>query len=280
MKNVSFSPTVFHPYRYFQILAFIAALLVCELTTIAQSYSASPGAKKPTSPAAPAPRNTPTAAAPARPTGRSMQTAPAAQSQIKSAGHVERVGGSVFSTGVDDVIVKILPYSRDRTKAFGVETNESGITSGIYLVSTSPERFIGSNRQGGRVVNLGKVPAGELIFEIRAGNTYQNGPASRNSDGLEHALIRSFPSGTIEIWFEDLPGPARGISDRDFNDVVIQLTGGVADHDGIGELLKVIKEQKGEARDAAISALQQINPKALAQAGVKPSLSPGTSIRK
>jgi hypothetical protein len=111
------------------------------------------------------------------------------------------------------------------------------------------------------------LPPGELVFAIKTPEqrVLQTGNASRNPDGFEHAMIRSFPSGTIEVWFEDL----NQTGDRDFNDAVVQLTGGIADNSAVADLLKVIKEQKGEVRDAAISALKVINPQALAQAGVK-----------
>src|SRR5882724_2800899 len=59
---------------------------------------------------------------------------------------------AVFATGVK-VQVEILPVS-------------PGIlfTNNIFLVSTSPPRFIGTNRDGGTVVDLGTFPEGTFFF--------------------------------------------------------------------------------------------------------------------
>jgi hypothetical protein len=187
----------------------------------------------------------------------------------------ERFGGPIFSTGADDVIVRIRgvediqPVSLVGDRTF----NPSPWTSGIYLVSPPPGRLIGSNRQGGREINLGKLPPGELIFAVTTtdGFTLRTGDSSRNPDALYHAITRTYRSGLIEVWFEDAPGLlhcAGGRSDRNFTDAVIELRGGVSDTGAVADLLKVIKEQQGEPRQAAIDALKKINPKAAALAGV------------
>lgn len=209
---------------------------------------------------------------PVNPNRAAVQTAPAAQPvYLQADPWTERVGGAVFSTGADDVIVRIRsvadsqPVSRigDRT------LNPSPWTSGIYLVSPPPVRLIGSNRQGGREVNLGKLSSGELIFAVGTtdGYTLRTGDATRNPDTLYHAITRTYLSGMIEIWFEDAPGPLHwpgGRSDRNFTDAAIQLRGGVSDTGAVADLLKVIREQKGEVRQAALDALTKIDPKAAA----------------
>src|SRR5215213_4806119 len=56
------------------------------------------------------------------------------------------LGGRVFSTGAA-VEVEILPA-------------EANFTSEIYLYSPGPQRFIGTNKEAGKVVNLGTFPRG------------------------------------------------------------------------------------------------------------------------
>lgn len=168
-----------------------------------------------------------------------------------------RLGGRVYSTGTEDVIVKVM-------------TPRAAFKNGLYLVSPGPPRFIAWNTDVGTIVNLGKLPAGEIIFGLKTprNNMFEAGAGSRNPDQLPHAAVKTWKSGLIHVGFEDLSGAKGAGSDRDFNDSVFQLSGGVSDNNAVGELLKVIKEQKGEVRDQAIAALKQINPKAAADAGV------------
>lgn len=170
----------------------------------------------------------------------------------------DNLGASVYSTGNEDVIVKILPCL-------------SGFNNDVYLLSPGPERAIASNRANGRVVNLGKLPAGEIVFGVRTPEKklFQVGDGTRNPDGLPHAFVKTFKSGVLQVRFEDLSGPKGRRSDRDFNDAVFQLSGGVADNSAVADLLKMIKEQKGETRAAAITALKKINPRAAANAGFR-----------
>jgi uncharacterized protein DUF4114 len=183
--------------------------------------------------------------------------APTTQSAVVTENPPWRIGGRVYSTGTEDVIVKILPY-------------EAAFKNGLYLMSPGPPRFIAFNSDVGTIVNLGKLPAGEIVFGMKTpqNNMFEAGTGSRNPDQLPHAAIKTYKSGVIKVAFEDLSGPKGSGSDRDFNDTVFQLSGGVSNNNAVGELLKVIKEQKGEVRDQAIAALKQINPKAAADAGV------------
>jgi hypothetical protein len=166
-------------------------------------------------------------------------------------------------------------WGETRTVVVGGKTlelpnpNITAFNDAIYILSPGPARFVASNRQHGRQVNLGKLPPGEIVFAISTPqrNVFRTGDGSSSPDGLPHAAIKTFRSGPIEVWFEDLAGPARTQSDRDFNDAVFKLSGGVSDNNGVADLLKTIKEQKGELRDAAIMALRQVNPKAAASAG-------------
>lgn len=183
---------------------------------------------------------------------------------------VDHLGGAVYSTGAENIILRIRSMS-DPCLPGDRRLLASPWTAGIFLVSPGPERYIGSNAQAGMEINLGILPPGEIVFEIRTtdGYKFQTGEAYRNPDRLLHAIVRSYQSGLIEVWFEDAPGPLHwDRSDRNFTDCSIQLRGGVSDNGAVADLLKVIKEQTGEPRQAAIQALKKINPKAAAMAGV------------
>lgn len=221
-------------------------------------------------------QNSAAALQPAIPNRTQAQTRPApTPGFVEVDTWTERLGGAVFSTGTDDIIVRIRSEKDlSPTSAIGERRlMPSPWTSGIYLVSPAPGRYLGSNREGGKELNLGKMPPGELIFAVTTtdGYTLRSGDAARNIDGLFHAITRTYRSGIVEVWFEDAPGPLRwkgGRSDRNFTDAVIQLRGGVSDTGAVADLLKVIKEQHGDARQAAIDALKKINPKAAAMAGL------------
>ncbi len=65
-------------------------------------------------------------------------------------------------------------------------------------------------------------------------------------------------------WFEDAPGLIHtGRSDRDFNDIVISVTGGI-DNGKVADLLQIIQTETGQAREQALATLKKINPKAAA----------------
>lgn len=147
-----------------------------------------------------------------------------------------QLGGKLYSTGTSDIILRVVqnvsvqqaPKANNRHALYGqaYRVNEAGFADGIFLLSPGPERFIASNRQLGRAVNLGTLPAGEIILDIKTpvNYTFQTGGAERNPDNLVHAIVKTFTTGAIEVWFEDLPGPG---SDFDYNDVVVQLSGGI-----------------------------------------------------
>jgi hypothetical protein len=187
------------------------------------------------------------------------------------------MGGRIFSTGTEDIKVKIISLTArtsPRNTIGGRLTDqpvESAFNNGIYLFSPAPEHFIGFSRQHGRVVNLGKLPAGELIFGIKTPQNYrfQTGAASKNPDHVPHAIVKSFVSGTMEVWFEDEAGVRLPASDRDFNDAVIELSGGITRDSSVTDLLSLIHEQKGEAREKAIAELKKLDPKTALQAGLR-----------
>lgn len=168
----------------------------------------------------------------------------------------DRLGGIVFSSGTEDIHVTILPNG-SHLPIYGVLWKEACTTiqgTGIYLVSPGPERFIGYNYPGGGSMNLGKLPAGEIIFAIKTldGFTFLNGGADRNPDNVVHAFTRTFPNGQVEVWFED-SAVNGGRRDNDMDDVAIRLSGGVRGSGPWADLQRAVDEagkQAAEKRDA------------------------------
>jgi hypothetical protein len=100
-------------------------------------------------------------------------------------------------------------------------------TNKIFILSTSPAEFIGTNREVGTLVTLGEFPAGaELILGIGTpeGYTYVTGAAARNPDGIVHAIVEEDGAGSLTIRFEDL---FKG-GDLSYSDAVIRVTGAAA----------------------------------------------------
>ncbi len=115
------------------------------------------------------------------------------------------LGGQLFATG-GSVEVQVLPAS-------------AGYTSELWLFEPEASRTrIATNRDVGRIVDLGTFPAGaELVFGIHVINTgydYRMGPGSRNPDGQIHARVDFLEPGHAIVGFEDLAGPAPGLPVR------------------------------------------------------------------
>lgn len=110
-----------------------------------------------------------------------------------------------------DVKVTILPF-------------EAIYTDEIRLFYRGQSRLIGTNRDVGRVVDLGRFNAGEeLVFGIyvrETGNTFRMGPGYRNPDRYAHARVDCLSNG-VKVSFED---NFLGQGDRDFDDAVIRIT--------------------------------------------------------
>jgi hypothetical protein len=179
------------------------------------------------------------------------------------------LGGSVYSTGAGDVIVQILDSNMVRPLPRGHNKPDLSLfNSGLWLLSPGQPRYIGSNHELGKTVNLGTFQAGvEVVLALKVDDYHcflQTGNPTNNIDNLDHVIFRTFSRGPMELWFEDAPGPLGwGRSDRDFNDLVISLGGGV-DRGAVAGLLQAIQVEKGPARDNAIAALRRINPQAAA----------------
>ncbi len=97
---------------------------------------------------------------------------------------------------------------------------DAGFTIELYLMSPGPSQLIGTNRDAGRIVRIGVVPAGvELVFGIyvrETQKTYTMGPGATNPDGLPHAEVTCFGGGRSNVGFEDQLGGG----DRDYNDLM------------------------------------------------------------
>ncbi|XZO00979.1 MAG: PEP-CTERM sorting domain-containing protein [Microcoleus sp.] len=128
------------------------------------------------------------------------------------------IGGKIFSTG-GEISVQVLPA-------------EAGLTSNLSLYSPGAQRFIATNRDVGKVVNLGSFQAGlELIFGIftqgkkaKDRNTFLMGEGSRNPDGIAHAAVAFLSPGVAIVGFEDKLGGG----DLDYDDNTFRFTGAIA----------------------------------------------------
>ncbi len=130
------------------------------------------------------------------------------------------VGGRIFSTG-GNVEAEIL-----QGNPFASYTSELRLYSSLNPNGNFTP--IGTNRQVGRIVNLGSFPSlEELLFGIYVqdpGQTYFTGLASRNPDNTIHAITTEISPGVINVSFEDLPNGG----DQSYNDLNFQLRGSVA----------------------------------------------------
>jgi hypothetical protein len=127
------------------------------------------------------------------------------------------LGGRVLSTGQDDILVTLVKMPRFYDAELRLVMPES--------------RLLGTNFNAGARINLGKLPAGEIVLGLKITSTgllYPTGPGLRNPDGYPHAVVQN--GGTPEaplvyVGFEDMM--TANTSNRQFNDAVVQLSGGV-----------------------------------------------------
>lgn len=100
----------------------------------------------------------------------------------------------------------------------------AGYTSDLSLAFPA-EMAIGSNREVGKIVNLGSFASGtEMVFQLFVRDTetsFYTGPASRNPDGLIHANVTWESPNVALVGFEDITGGG----DMDYDDCVFRFTG-------------------------------------------------------
>jgi hypothetical protein len=201
--------------------------------------------------------------------------------RVISVQHVERVnlaglGGTVFSTGLDEVFVRIVPVQQVSWK------RERPYRSQIYLLAPGEKRLLGSNFDD-RVVRLGRLPAGEIKLGIDSPEgSFQTGPGDRNRDSLPHAKVTGLPSGVVEVRFEDLHGlreakrlasgnaAERAYAHRNLlSDVIVQFSGGVTADAAVMQALKCLKDPNPDVRNAAAYTLKVACPQIARSAGVR-----------
>lgn len=104
-----------------------------------------------------------------------------------------------------------------------IQPFEAAFTDEIWLFNGGRTQFIGTNREVGKVVNLGEFNAGdELVFGIRVretGQTFRMGPGYRNPDRYAHDKVLCLGDG-VKVSFED----NLGLGDHDFDDAVFKIT--------------------------------------------------------
>ena len=213
-----------------------------------------------------------------------VAVAPTRSKGLVSVQHVERVnlvglGGRIYSTGLEEVYVRIIPVQQVSWK------RETPYLSHIYLLSPGKTNFLGSNFDD-RVVRLGRLPAGEIRLGIdpfgSGAGQVQTGPGKRNPDNFPHAKVTQLPSGVVEVRFEDLLGlpersglrsgnsPAvQAYAHRNFlSDVIVQFSGGVTASDVVMQTLEMLKDPNPEVRKVAAYALKTCCPQIARSAGV------------
>lgn len=110
--------------------------------------------------------------------------------------------------------------------------SDASFDSLLFLAGSDEEGpfFPNHSTSVGESATLGPFNAGrELVFRLHVLNTgddFLTGPASRNADGLVHAIASLWPGNSaipgsgVHLGFEDL----RGGGDRDFNDFEFVVT--------------------------------------------------------
>lgn len=125
------------------------------------------------------------------------------------------LGGSVVVENDGEVIAKFIGHTAGYTNLLYLDSP----TNGIGLIFNNQTAVWGST------VSLGNFTAGtELIFRINVLNTgdiFYTGPASRNADGLAHAVVDdAFSLTETYVGFEDLFGGG----DLDYDDLMFSFT--------------------------------------------------------
>lgn len=135
------------------------------------------------------------------------------------------LGGSVVVENTGTVNATFLGHTAGYT-------NDLYLDLGLALAVDGSDQYIFTNHTTpvGTTINLGNFTAGtELIFYIYVRNTghhFYTGLASRNADGLAHAVVDGdYAGGTATyVGFEDLFGGG----DRDYDDLMFAFTNTLA----------------------------------------------------
>jgi hypothetical protein len=118
-------------------------------------------------------------------------------------------GGQLFSTG-GFAQVTTLPGTAD-------------FASDLRLSYAGNTIAIATAQEIGKTLTLPKIDfTQELVFKIfvrDTGETFSMGPASRNRDGISHAIVQCLGEGRARVSFEDNLGGG----DRDYDDVQFEI---------------------------------------------------------
>lgn len=119
---------------------------------------------------------------------------------------------------------KIINLSEDSDVTVKFISSEAALNSSFGLWSpVGKELGSAKSTAPGTEFNLGRFSAGtELVFYIKnSEGTWLTGPGERNSDRQVHAAVSEVGAQSWTVGFEDL----RGGGDRDFNDVILLVSG-------------------------------------------------------
>lgn len=109
-----------------------------------------------------------------------------------------------------------------------VTNGGAGFTNVLFVASPRSITDIFNNQEAvaGDQTVLGRFsPLDEIRFGIDVypdglsgglGATYFSGPASRNGDGVAHAIVTDIGGGSVRVAFEDLPGEGGNYEDLVF----------------------------------------------------------------
>lgn len=160
--------------------------------------------------------------------------------------------------------------------------SDTPVEWGHAVVTETGNRLIGTSGSPRAVtVNLGKLPAGEVIFAVGGwklgttavagpggqrrvthdgggGYVFKAGPADRNPDQVAHALVQPLPGGVLEVSFEDTFGTPRELKADFYTDVVLRVKGvSMSDPDELAAASEALGQAASDAslpkkvRDAA-----------------------------
>jgi hypothetical protein len=112
-----------------------------------------------------------------------------------------------------------------------VTPSEALFTSELWLFAPGSARFLASNKEPGKIVQVGIFPPDtELVFGIRVldtGSEFRTGPGERNVDGALHGFVERLGPGRLSVGFEDRPQAQWGPDDPDYNDATFEFRGAV-----------------------------------------------------
>ncbi len=134
---------------------------------------------------------------------------------VPVANAVPILGASIYVEETGSVIATYLGHTADYTNELYLYMPSTGLGV-IFNNHTTPI---------GTTFDLGSFAAGtELVFAIyvlNTGDTFYSGDASRNSDGLAHAVVDTeYTADAAYVGFEDLLGGG----DMDYDDVMFSFT--------------------------------------------------------